>query len=177
MPAGARQGSRQPFSDGIAQQCARDQGRAVAYGVDVARPQLTLEKMINVNSLRTLQTNVRSALLLLLLTAGAAGAQRARRDSDRDYRTSVDTSFDFDRRGLVSLTLGSGDIVVTAWSRDQIRIHATSENGGLRLDASGSRVSLQVSSGGDSRYEVTVPVGVRVVARAQSGDVTITGTQ
>jgi len=44
-----------------------------------------------------------------------AGGQRSRRDYDRDYRSSVDTTLDFDRRGLVSLTLGSGDIVVTAW--------------------------------------------------------------
>src|SRR5437773_1906528 len=122
MPAGPRQGSRQSFLDGIAQQRTRDQGRAVAYGHDAARPQLTLEKMINSIPLRIFLSNVRSALLLVMLTACVAGAQRLRRDYDRDYRTSVDTSFDFDRRGLVSLTLASGDIVVTAWSRDQIRI-------------------------------------------------------
>jgi len=121
---------------------------------------------------------LRYALSMLLLGSGVAQAQRHRdRDYDRDSRTSIDSTFAFDNRGLVSLSLGSGDIVVTAWSRDQIHVHATSENGGLRLDASGSRVSLQVSGGGDSRYEVTVPIGVRVVARAQSGDVTITGTQ
>ena len=81
----------------------------------------------------------------------------------------------------MSLTLGSGDIVVTSWSRDQIRIHATSESGGVRLDASSSRVSVELSNrygdGDDSRFEVTVPVGVRIVARAQSGDIAISGTQ
>src|SRR5205085_6912831 len=63
----------------------------------------------------------------------------------------------------------------------QIRIHATSESGGVRLDASSSRVSVELSNryghGGDSRFEVTVPVGVRIVARAQSGDISIAGTQ
>ena len=119
-------------------------------------------------------------MLLVALAAGVASAQR-RRDYDRDYRSSVDTSFDFDRRGLVSLTLGGGDIIVTAWSRDQIHIHATSESGSVRIDASSSRVNLELSNryggGGDSRFEVTVPMGVRVVARAQSGDIAISGTQ
>jgi DUF4097 and DUF4098 domain-containing protein YvlB len=118
------------------------------------------------------------ALSLLAVGAESAAAQR-RHDYDRDYRSSVDTSFAFDRRGLVSLTIGSGDIVVTAWSRDQVRVHATSESGGVRLDATNSRVSVELSRGGhgDSRFEVTVPVGVRIVARAQSGDISISGTQ
>jgi DUF4097 and DUF4098 domain-containing protein YvlB len=30
--------------------------------------------------------------------------------------------------------------------------------------------------GGESRYEITVPIGTRVVARAQSGDITVSGT-
>ena len=136
--------------------------------------------MINYRSRSTLVSTLPLALLLLVLSASRVSAQR-RRDYDRDYRSSVDTSFDFDRRGLVSLTLGSGDIIVTAWSRNQIRIHATSENGGVRLDASSSRVNLDLSNryggGGDSRFEVTVPIGVRVVARAQSGDIAISGTQ
>src|SRR5690348_11638081 len=121
---------------------------------------------------------LRLAVPIVLLASGVAGAQR-HHDYDRDYRSTVDTTFGFGSRGLVSLSLGSGDIVVTAWSRDEIRIHATSENGGLRLDAAGSRVSLELSGGrgGDSRFEVTVPVGVRIVARAQSGDISIAGTQ
>jgi len=137
--------------------------------------------MLNSHFVHTLSRSGRSALLLVALTAGAAGGQRSRRDYDRDYRSSVDTTFDFDRRGLVSLTLGSGDIVVTAWSRDQIRVHATSENGGVRLDASTTRVSVELSNryghGDDSRFEITVPVGVRIVARAQSGDIAISGTR
>jgi DUF4097 and DUF4098 domain-containing protein YvlB len=119
------------------------------------------------------------ASVLVALCGGEASAQR-HRDYDRDARSTVDTSFTFDRRGVVSLTLGSGDIVVTAWDRDQIRVHATAEGGGVRLDASSSRVSVELSNryggGGDSRFEVTVPIGVRIVARAQSGDIAISGT-
>jgi DUF4097 and DUF4098 domain-containing protein YvlB len=136
--------------------------------------------MINSRPRSILLSTLALVLPLLVLSTSVASAQR-RRDFDRDYRSSVDTSFDFDRRGLVSLTLGTGDIIVTAWSRDQIRIHATSESGSVRLDASSSRVSLDLSNryggGGDTRFEVTVPIGVRIVARAQSGDIAISGTQ
>jgi DUF4097 and DUF4098 domain-containing protein YvlB len=136
--------------------------------------------MINLRASFTRPSALRLALPFLLVAAGTAQGQR-HRSYDRDYRSSVDTTFGFNNRGLVSLTLGSGEIVVTAWSRDEIRIHATSENGGVRLDANGSRVSLELNGGygrgGDSRFEVTVPVGVRIVARAQSGDIAIAGTQ
>jgi DUF4097 and DUF4098 domain-containing protein YvlB len=119
------------------------------------------------------------ACLLVALCGGVAKAQR-HRDYDRDARSTIDTSFTFDRRGVVSLTLGSGDIVVTAWDRDQIHVHATAESGGVRLDATSSRVSVELSNryggGGDSRFEVTVPIGVRIIARAQSGDIAISGT-
>ena len=136
--------------------------------------------MINYRPRSNLLASLSLVLPLLVSFTGSASAQR-RRDYDREYRSSVDTTFDFDRRGLVSLTIGSGDIIVTAWSREQIRVHATSEGGGVRLDASSSRVNLDLSNryggGGDSRFEVTVPIGVRVVARAQSGDISISGTQ
>lgn len=128
----------------------------------------------------TRATTTLAIVPLLLALATAAGAQRSRRDYDRDYRANVDTSFAFDRRGQVSLTIGSGDIIVTAWDRDQVRVHATSESGGVRLDASSSRLTIEpragYGGGGESRYEVTVPIGTRIVARAQSGDIAVTGT-
>lgn len=135
--------------------------------------------MLNYRLFTRLSSKLALVPLLLALATSAAGAQRSRRDYDRDYRASVDTSFSFDRRGQVSLTIGSGDIVVTAWDRDQIRIHATTESGGVRLDASTSRVVVEPRGGyggGESRYEVTVPIGTRIVARAQSGDIAISGT-
>ena len=125
---------------------------------------------------------VGAGLVIALAFPLASGeAQRVRRDADRDYRATVDTSFAFDKRGTVALTIGSGDIVVTGWTRDQIRIHASSENDNIRLDATSSRVTLELSnnyrSRGESRFEISVPVGTRVIARAQSGDVSIRGTK
>lgn len=118
---------------------------------------------------------------LSALVATDADAQQYRREPGRDYRSSVDTTFAFDPRGTAALTLGSGDIVVTAWSRDEIRVRASSESRNIRFDATPSRVLLELSnsyrSGGDTRFEVTVPVNVRVIARSQSGDISVSGTK
>src|SRR2546430_13405423 len=85
-----------------------------------------------------------SALLVAFGTTSAA-AQHGRRDYDRDYRSSVDTTFSFDRRGQVSLTLGAGDIVVTGWSRDQ-RSAGGRPSAGSSLPA--TRVSLFTAENG-----------------------------
>jgi len=116
---------------------------------------------------------------LLLAAAVPASAQQSRRDRDEDYQSSIDTTFAFDKRGTVSLSLGSGEIVVRAWNRDQVHVRARSERSVVRMDATPTRLSLDLSRprGGDTRFEVTVPVGVRVSARATNGDISITGTK
>jgi DUF4097 and DUF4098 domain-containing protein YvlB len=107
-----------------------------------------------------------------------AEAQRAR-FADRDGRARIDTTFTFDRRGTVSLSVGSGQIIVRGWAKDEMQVHAVSDNDNMRFDVSPSQVSLELARGrgGDTRFEVTVPQGVRVVARAGSGDISIRGTK
>jgi hypothetical protein len=111
----------------------------------------------------------------LLLAATVAGAQ----SRDESYESRIDTTLAFDRRGSVILSVGAGEIVVTGWNRDQLRVKAWSERSVIRMDATSARLSLDLSRvrGGDTRYEITVPVGVRVSARSTSGDVSITGTK
>ena len=119
--------------------------------------------------------------LLSVVLAGAASTATAqdRRDRDEDYQSSIDTTFAFDKRGTVSLSVGSGEIIVRAWNRDQIQVRARSERSVVRMDATPTRLSLDLSRprGGDTRFELTVPVGVRVSARATNGDITISGTK
>ena len=123
--------------------------------------------------------------------ADTAGAQRPRdrdRDRDRDRYDErddrqdlgdrIDTTFAFARGGVVDLTLVSGTIVVTGWDRAEARINARSERGTLRLDVTGSRISLDLGSRrrqGDTRYEVSVPAGTRVLMRSTSGDLAARG--
>lgn len=114
-------------------------------------------------------------LVLLLPLAQVARAQR-----DDDYRSRLDTTLALDKSGTVSITNRSGEIIVTGWARNEVRVHATSESDNIRLDATQNRVSLEVGGyrgHGETRFEVTVPYGARVLARAQSGDLSIRGTK
>src|SRR5688572_14499813 len=115
----------------------------------------------------------RLILTALLVATALPAAAQGRRDRDEDYQSRIDTTFAFDKRGTVTLSLSSGEIVVTGWNRDQVRVRARSERSVVRMDASPARLSLDLSRprGGDSRFEVTVPVGVRVSARATNGDI------
>lgn len=116
-------------------------------------------------------------LTALLLAAAMPAAAQNRRDDD--YESRIDSTFAFDKRGTVVLSVGAGEIIVTAWNRDQVRVRARSERSVIRMDATSTRVSLDLSRarGGDTRFEVTVPIGVRVSARATSGDISISGTK
>jgi DUF4097 and DUF4098 domain-containing protein YvlB len=120
-----------------------------------------------------------AAATLLAAIAPTAHGQRQR---DREgYESRVDTTIAFSRNGTVELQVTGGEIIVSAWSRDQVRVRATSERGALRFDASSAHLSLGLRSGssrsGDTRFELTVPVGVRVRANSTSGDIRIAGSK
>jgi hypothetical protein len=118
----------------------------------------------------------RTAVLGILLVSVALPLAAQGRDDD-EYRSRIDSTFAFDKNGTVSLSLQDGEIIVRAWERNEIHVRAYSERSTIRLDASSMRVSLDLlrEHGGDARYEVTVPVGARVSARAMSGDISIIG--
>jgi DUF4097 and DUF4098 domain-containing protein YvlB len=123
------------------------------------------------------RTLLMAALLLAPALPATLVAQNRR--EDEEFASRIDTTFNFDRRGSVVLVVGTGEIDVTAWDRPQIRVRARSERSLVRMDATTTRLSLDISRqrGGDIRFEITVPTGVRVSARATSGDVSITGTK
>ena len=118
-------------------------------------------------------------LLALLVGAALPASAQDRRDRDEEFQSRIDTTINFDRRGIVALSAGSGEIIVTAWDRPQVRVRARSERSTIRIDATSARVSLDLtrSRGGDTRFEVTVPTGVQVTARTTNGDISITGTR
>ncbi|HYC49779.1 MAG TPA: DUF4097 family beta strand repeat-containing protein [Gemmatimonadaceae bacterium] len=118
-----------------------------------------------------------AGLVLLAALAAPMDAQQTRRQAE--FESRLDTTVTFDRRGTVVLSAGGGEIVLDSWNQDRVRVRARAERGVVRLDATPARLTLELTRGrgSDVRYEVTVPVGVRVSARTTSGDITIVGTK
>jgi DUF4097 and DUF4098 domain-containing protein YvlB len=125
-----------------------------------------------------LNTMLAAAGLAAALAASAPGSLAAQRYEER---SRLDTTFSIGRGGTLDISLISGDIIVRASSGNDVRVNATSEEGFIRAEASGSRVTLGVRSNrgrmGDTKFDVAVPVGTRVLAHTTSGDITVRGVR
>jgi hypothetical protein len=101
-----------------------------------------------------------------------------RRERERNVASSLDTTLTFDARGTVSVSCRGGAVIVTGSDRNEIKVHAPSENGGIRFTSNGMRATLEPSQGrdcGDGRFEITVPAGTHVSAVSWSGSVSVHG--
>jgi DUF4097 and DUF4098 domain-containing protein YvlB len=104
--------------------------------------------------------------------------ERERRDRERESAGSLDTTVTFDARGTVSVSCPGGAVIVTASDRNEIKVHARTENGAIRFASNGLRATLEPASGrgcSDGHFEITVPVGSHVSARSWSGSVSVRG--
>ncbi len=122
-----------------------------------------------------------TAAILALPLARPAAAQ------DRDVRR-VDTTFAFGRNGWLDVAVPSGTIIVQGWTRPEARVVGRIERGYLVTEISASRIGLATrsdrsssrdrnrNSGNETVYEVTVPIGTRVMATSAGGDIRIRGT-
>jgi DUF4097 and DUF4098 domain-containing protein YvlB len=93
-------------------------------------------------------------------------------ENDNDGET-IDTTVSFSGSGgIVDLGIVSGTITVRGWSRNEAKIHATSEEGRIDFEHSSNRILLDVRQhhDGDSEFDITVPFGTRVLMRSTSGD-------
>lgn len=142
-----------------------------------------------------------AAALALAAIAPRAGAQddehgrhrdRHSRSMESDETTTIDTTIAFAATGGVAdLSLMSGKITVTAWTRPEARVHVTSdhvpvrfehESGRLFLDSRGYRHTRgdddeDDDGDNDVEYTVTVPAGTRVILHSISGDLEVQGTR
>jgi DUF4097 and DUF4098 domain-containing protein YvlB len=127
-----------------------------------------------------LNTYITAGLLVAGIAADADAQQRARDDDDR-YTSRLDTTFAFGPRGSGEISVPGGDIIVQVWNQQQVRVRAATERGMVRLETSGGFFSLglrgQHNRSTDARFEVTVPVGTRIKANTQTGDISIQGTK
>lgn len=119
--------------------------------------------------------------LLALGAASAAGAQqrRTRPANNRGSRSQVDTTFAFDKSGTLTVNAGTGDVIVTGSTANQMHIVATSDDDdNVRVDVTRRGAEVAVTRrGSDSRFEISVPQGTHVTVRSNSGDVTVRGTR
>jgi len=105
---------------------------------------------------------------------------RQRERADRERAGSLDTVVAFDPRGSLSVNCPGGAIIVTGAEKNEIRVRARTESGAIRFTASGGRATLEPLSGrgcSDGHFEVTVPVGTKVMATTWSGSVTLRGVR
>jgi DUF4097 and DUF4098 domain-containing protein YvlB len=103
------------------------------------------------------------------------------RDRDLDYTSSVDTLLPLSRNGAVEIRLHAGEIIVTGWSRSEVKVRGTSERGQLRVEASPSHIEIGARTIrgrlGDTRVEVSVPEGTRLTVSGNSADVSVRGVK
>jgi DUF4097 and DUF4098 domain-containing protein YvlB len=102
--------------------------------------------------------------------------QREEQRRERERAGSLDTTVAFDARGAVSVSCPGGTVIVTGSDRNEIRVKARTESGGIRFSSSGSRASIEPASGrgcSDGRFEIVVPAGAKVMATSWSGSVSV----
>jgi DUF4097 and DUF4098 domain-containing protein YvlB len=102
-------------------------------------------------------------------------------DRDLDYTSRVDTLLPLSRNGAVEIRLHAGEIIVTGWTRSEVKVRGTSERGQLRVEATPSQIEIGARSVrgrlGDTRVEVTVPEGTRLTVGGSSADVSVRGVK
>jgi DUF4097 and DUF4098 domain-containing protein YvlB len=103
---------------------------------------------------------------------GAGHGWSVRVDSDGGDEMTIDTTVAFGAGGVVDLGVIGGQITVRGWSRSEARIHASSEEGGIRFEHTGGRLLLEADrrGGSDAEFDLTVPYGTKVLMRSNSGD-------
>ena len=115
----------------------------------------------------------------LLATATILAVAPVARAQGNESLQRIDTTFAFAKGGSVDLGHVSGNIVVTGWTRGEIKVYATIETGYLDASLSSSRVSITARSRrnrmGNSRYELSVPIGTEVRASSVSGNIAVRG--
>ncbi|MDB4907882.1 MAG: hypothetical protein JWO05_2666 [Gemmatimonadetes bacterium] len=113
-------------------------------------------------------------------TRSSSSSSSYSRSDDEDYVAALDTTVKFDRKGTVSLNIPRGDVIIRSWGRDEVRVHARSDQGAIKFDVSSSRITVDgygARNHGETDVEVTVPEGVSIIARTQSGDLTVRDTR
>lgn len=118
---------------------------------------------------------------LTILAAAAALAMPAPARAQRDREPSrIDSTFAFEKGSWVDVSVASGDVTVTGWTRAEAKVNGSIERGWIDAQLSSHRITLQTRAdrgrSGEVHIEIMVPIGTRVQVSSASGDIHITGT-
>jgi len=120
---------------------------------------------------RHVATTLGAALLFAGSFPAAAHAQREISGS------RIDTTFAFRATGRIDISVPAGDIIVSGWNRDEVRVQARSERGDLEVHASTATLDVRASAVarrlGETRLELTVPRRASVTMNSHLGALTI----
>lgn len=106
--------------------------------------------------------------------------EKTRIRAERDRAGSVDTTVAFSATGTLTVSCPGGSVNVTSGTRNEIRVRARTENGAIRFSSNGAQASLEPASGrgcSDGRFDVVVPVGIKVIATSWSGSISVKGVR
>jgi DUF4097 and DUF4098 domain-containing protein YvlB len=127
--------------------------------------------------MRNITRALLSALALVVCVATTGQAQRR----TIGYGGTLDTVVTLDRQATVDLSLMSGSVDIVGGSGSQARIRANTDRGEIEFDAGPGRIQLSVDPSygghGDARFELTVPVGTRVIVNSLSAPISIRGVK
>ncbi len=135
--------------------------------------------MIQLMSRITRFTTLIAGVVAVAAVAVMPSAARAQRDRDREP-VRIDSTFAFEKGSWIDVSIASGEIIVTGWTRPEAKVYASIERGWIDAQLSSHRISMQTRSdrgrSGEARIEIMVPIGTRVQANSASGGIRITGT-
>jgi DUF4097 and DUF4098 domain-containing protein YvlB len=134
---------------------------------------------------RTLGPAAIGLALSALLAGPAAASPNLNRQDGSAIRgltgRSIDTTFTLERGALLDLSLPFGEVTVTGWNRDDMRVRASAGSGQVTLRISSTGALLRPTSERGAfaglKYEVTVPAGVRVLMHTNSGTLVARGVR
>lgn len=118
-----------------------------------------------------------------VITAAAApafvNAQGRNRVRQVEVRQRIDSTFPFSKTGELRVSVRMGEVRVTGWARNDARVVAVTEQGTVNLVATQNqiRIEMRPPTMARARFEISVPIGVRVIADTRAADIDVSGTQ
>ncbi len=105
-----------------------------------------------------------SALVCLVTFVGIRGSAQQ----------IISRTFDAEEGGTVKVVLGAGNIQITPWNNNTVRVNAVCDDEDISMSQNGNNVTVRSSS--DVNVQLSVPVRINLDLQCGSGDIQIDGS-